>query len=477
MKYGRTFLIVGMGLFWISLEADRLIWAQDKLNVPPVVADGDRRAKLLILTPEAKGAFSGQEALLKEIYDLFVFDLSFSGAFKVFQENPQAAQVKKLDMDPNTFSYDDWRRFQVKEGSEQGSMVDYVMKSYVIPRSEGQFELDVLVYDIVNGNRPVGQAYGGAPNPPFPRKNLRMAGHKATAEIIRTLSEGQIVPITETRIAFVNYNTSKQTKEICVIDYDGWKDSLQQVTSFNSITLFPDWSPDGTELAYVSYKNNWTDCFIQSLAKGAVQTLAKFEGTNNTPRWCPDGQNLIFSLSMPRKTAELYMIPKSGKKPARLTNNDWNDLSPDVSPSGNQVAFVSDQVGTPQIYVMNIDGSGVRRMSYVNRKCESPFWSPVKVGSDYRIAFSGYFDNLQSDIYTALPDGTDQEMITDGKFENLNPTWSPNGRYIAFSSNRAGKHEIYIASCYSGVMLPNGEAFHRVTFLAGENLSPAWSPN
>lgn len=381
----------GIGFLLISLLVENL--AQAQLNIE-IRASGDYRAKILILTPEAKSSVSGQDAILKEIYDLLVFDLQFSGAFSVFEENPQAAQVKKLDLDPNSISYDDWRRFRIN-----GEMVDYVMKSVLVPRGEGQFELDVLVYDIVNGNRPIGQAYGGAPNPPFTRKSLRAAGHQATGFTIKKLTNDQVVPITETRIAFVNYNTSKQTKEVYLIDYDGWKDSLQRITNFNSVTLFPDWSPNGNELAYVSYKNNWTDCYIQNLSNGTVQPLAKFDGTNNTPRWCPDGQNLIFSLSMPKKAAELFMIPKSGQKPKRLTNNSWNDLSPDVSPSGDKIAFVSDQGGSPQIYVMGIGGGEARRISYVNRKCESPFWSPVKIGSDFRIAFSGYFDNQQSDIF------------------------------------------------------------------------------
>jgi TolB protein len=469
MKYVNRIMIFGVGLFLTSLITGN--FAQAQINVV-VKADSDNRGKLLVLTPEAKSPFSGQEDTLKEIYDLLVFDLTFSGAFHVFPENPQAAQVKKMDLDPNSISYDDWRRLRI-----DGEMVDYVMKSVLVPRGEGQFELDVLVYDIVNGNRPIGQAYGGAPNPPFTKKNLRAAGHQATGFTIKKLTNDQIVPITETRIAFVNYNTSKQTKEIYLIDYDGWKDSLQRITNFNSITLFPDWSPNGNELAYVSYKNNWTDCYVQSLSNGTVQSLAKFDGTNNTPRWCPDGQNLIFSLSMPRKTAELFMIPKSGQKPKRLTNNSWNDLSPDVSPSGNQIAFVSDQTGSPQIYVMSIDGGEARRISYVNRKCESPFWSPIKIGADYRIAFSGYYDNQQSDIYTSLPDGSDLQSLTEGRFENLNPTWSPNGRYIAFSSSRGGKHEIYIGPSVANAALPNGEAFYRVTYLAGENLSPSWSPN
>ena len=56
-----------------------------------------------------------------------------------------------------------------------------------------------------------------------------------------------------------------------------------------------------------------------------------------------------------------------------------------------------------------------------------------------------------------------------------NPTWSPNAQYIAFSSNMEGKSEIFIMSA-NGDLLPNGRRAHRVTYIAGDNVMPAWSP-
>lgn len=444
---------------------------ESTLPVPPVMG-GLEKPKMMVVKPTAREPFAGQEQTLQELNDLMVFDLGFSDAFRVYAETPQAAFLHRQDVERNAISYEDWRRLDVN-----GVMMDYIVKSELVPRGPGLFELDLMVYDLVDGVRVIGRAYGGPPHEPFARKNLRRAGHKATAEIISSLTQGQVKPITETRFAFVNYNPAKNIKEIYLIDYDGWKDSLQQITFFNSITNFPDWSPDGTELAYISYKNNWPDVFVHNLAQGKVIPAAQFKGTNNTPRWLPDGRNLIISMSA-YGNPELSIIPKEGtKQPRRLTHNNWPEVSPDVSPDGNRVAFVSNRVGSPQIYVMDMDGSNTQRISYVERKCESPFWSPVPVGGDYRIAFSGYYDNLQSDIYTVRPDGSDLQMLTDGKFENLNPTWSPDGQYIAFSSNRLGKHEIFIMPSTPNRLLPDGKKYYRVTSNPGENICPSWSPN
>ncbi|MFB3785393.1 MAG: hypothetical protein ACE15F_03395 [bacterium] len=444
---------------------------ESTLSIPPIMG-GLEKPKMLIVQPAVREPFAGQEQTVQELNELFLFDLGFSDAFRVFAETPPAAFLQRQDVERNNISYEDWRRLDVN-----GVMMDYIVKSELVPRGPGVFELDLMVYDLVDGVRVIGRAYGGPPHEPFARKNLRRAGHKATAEIISSLTQGQVKPITETRFAFVNSNTAKKIKEIFVIDYDGWKDSVQQITFFNSVTNFPDWSPDGNELAYISFKNNWPDVFVHNLAQGKVVPAAQFKGTNNTPRWLPDGRNLIFSMSA-YGNPELSIIPKEGtKQPRRLTNNNWPEVSPDVSPDGARVAFVSNRVGSPQIYIMDMDGSNTQRISYVERKCESPFWSPVPVGGEYRIAFSGYYDNLQSDIYTVRPDGSDLQMLTEGKFENLNPTWSPDGQYIAFSSNRLGKHEIFIMPSDPTRLLPDGKKYYRVTSLAGENVAPSWSPN
>ncbi|MBD3265171.1 hypothetical protein GF373_00745 [bacterium] len=440
------------------------------------VSKGQEKPMMLILKPIAKEAVSDQEAVIEELYKLFEFDLSFSGAFRVTTENAPAAYLKKQDEIAGTVDFKEWERLKV-----DNRPVVYLVKTYLVPRGAGLYELDVLVYDIAQGVRKIGTAYGADPHPAFNRKLLRTAGHQATADIIQTLSD--IEPITQTRLAFVNYNKTKRTKEIHLIDYDGWKESLTQLTYFNSVTIQPDWSPDGKKLSYVSFKDSQAaDCFIQEVATGKVTPFAHFVGTNQTPRWYPSGKQLALSLSA-EGNFEVYRMGLDEKKPKRLTFNPAIDEGPDVSPTGNQIAFISDRIGSPKVYVMDQDGTNQRRIVFLDRKCDTPMWSPVPVQyqteseSDYRIAFCGFYSSLQSDIFTVRPDGSDPRMLTDEKGDNQHPSWSPNGQYIAFASTRTGKSEIYIMSSDPDRLLPNGERFYRVTYVGGENLSPSWSPN
>lgn len=466
--------IVGFGLCLCFLP---LGYGQQAIQLNPITPEQSKPA-MIILKPDAKGAVTDQEKVISELYELLAFDLQFADTFSVSQETPQAAYLKQADIERGTMDFKEWGRIGV-----EGRKLDYLVKTVIVSRGEGLYELDLLVFDIQQGTRIIGTAYGANPHPAFNRKLLRIAGHQATGDIISTLTNGAVKPITKSRIAFINKNTTKNIKEIFLIDYDGWKDSLTQVTYFNSITLFPDWSPDGSELAYVSYKDsNAADAFIQHLASGKVSVLARFKNTNTTPRWCPDGKSLLISLSA-EGNFEIYKITPGSKNPKRLTFNRAIDEAPDMSPSGNQIAYISDRIGSPQVYIMDADGTNNRRISFIERKCDTPMWSPVPVQytsdgvADYRIAFTGFYSSLQSDIYTVLPDGKSAQMLTDGKADNQNATWSPNARYIAFSSNRTGKYEIYLMSSDPERLLPNGERFFRITYNAGDNLSPAWSPN
>lgn len=469
---------LGLGVAFIGLLlVSSLAFSQQVIQVPPVTG-GQAKPAMIILKPDVRGAVTEQASVVEELYKLLEFDLMFSDAFEVSVETAQAASIKQADAERGSMDFKEWARIGVN-----GQPLDYLVKTVVVSRGAGLYELDLLVFDIKQGVRLIGTAYGADPHPAFNRKLFRVAGHQATGDIISTLTNGEVKPITKSRIAFINQNVSKRVKELFLIDYDGWKDSLTQVTHFNSVTLFPDWSPDGTQLAYVSYKDsNAADAFIQHLASGKVSVLARFKNTNTTPRWCPNGKELLISLSA-EGNFEIYRLTPGSKNPKRLTFNKAIDEAPDMSPSGNQIAYISDRIGSPQVYLMDVDGTNNRRISFIERKCDTPMWSPEPVPyasdgvSDYRIAFTGFYSSLQSDIYTVLPDGKSARMLTDGRGDNQNASWSPNARYIAFSSNRSGKHEIYIMSSDPDRLLPNGERFFRLTYQPGENLSPAWSPN
>ena len=112
---------------------------------------------------------------------------------------------------------------------------------------------------------------------------------------------------------------------------------------------------------------------------------------------------------------------------------------------------------------MDMDTGKEERLTFEGKYNTSPVWSSMN-----RIAFSQILDGVVN-IYTINPDGTRLMRLTENQGNNEDPYWSPDGRYIIFSSDRSGKYNLYI-------MNANGQNQRRITFMEGEQTSPSWSP-
>jgi len=110
----------------------------------------------------------------------------------------------------------------------------------------------------------------------------------------------------------------------------------------------------------------------------------------------------------------------------RLTNHPAIDTGPSYSPDGQRITFESDRGGSQQIYVMNADGSALRRISFGEGRYGTPVWSP----RGDLIAFTRQGGGRFS-IGVMRPDGSGERILTEAYLDEA-PTWSPNGRVIMF---------------------------------------------
>ncbi len=270
--------------------------------------------------------------------------------------------------------------------------------------------------------------------------------------------------IAQTQIAYVS--SKGGNKEIWAMDYDGA--NQHQLTHLKSISLTPRWSPDATRIAftcYVPYRGvTSAQICIYSTDSDRLISFPRYRGSNSSPAWTPDGQQIAF-MSSQNGDPEIYIASTDGSKLKRLTFAAGVNTSPAFNPkTGKQMVFVSDRAGDPVLYLANSDGTDVQRldmpdMGYV----VDPAWSP----NGQLLAFSWRRPSGNFDIY--IMDIVNRQLVelTRDAGRNERPSWAPDGRHIVFESTRTGTRQIWS-------MLADGSEPRQLTY-EGQNESPNWS--
>jgi len=168
----------------------------------------------------------------------------------------------------------------------------------------------------------------------------------------------------------------------------------------------------------------------------------------------------------------IYVMDADGHGQHRLTEHDVSTASParllfQVEPAwsrdGTKIAFTSRRAGSFDVYVMNADGTGTKRLTSTKENDTHPTWAP----SDASIAFA-----RDSDIWVMDADGSNARRVSDPMAEESEPAWAPDGRWIAYVRREPGT-----ASREIWLMRPDGSQRHRLLPQTGTTTSPAWSPD
>ncbi len=216
--------------------------------------------------------------------------------------------------------------------------------------------------------------------------------------------------------------------------------------------------------------------FVSEVAGRGEFTLIEADGSGlrrplpgfsvDEAAWSPLGDGLVL-VSPTTGNGDLYWVNPAGKDLRRLTESEAPDWAPLWSPDGRRIAHVSGIGADAEIYLLNADGSGHRRLT------ENGVWDyPRSWSADGRTLLTETVPPGGRNIAIAILDVESGRIryLTDGRYSDGDPTWSPNGRQIAFSSDRDGNREIY-------VMDPDGTTVRRLTDHPAWDGHPYWSPD
>jgi TolB protein len=284
--------------------------------------------------------------------------------------------------------------------------------------------------------------------------------------------------VARTRITFVSDRNNesilgtvekRNVKEIYVTDYDGA--NQQRITTTRQLNVNPSWSSDARAIAYAAYRNNLApEIFVSFIYTGVLQNLTKgrfgLTGGASLPVFSPDGRQIVFHATAQGASApDLHVMNVDGSNLRRLTTHPDSDTTPTWSPSGTQIAFVSDRlgVGRQQIYVINADGSGLYRLPIPDSQVDRPTWAPAPHNEIAYSASTGPgFDIKVHELATGLT-----RQLTFGEGTNESPSYSPSGRHLTFTSTRSGNVQVFTIG-------RDGNGLRQIT-RAGNNQTPDWS--
>ncbi|HEX3799527.1 MAG TPA: hypothetical protein VH413_12580 [Verrucomicrobiae bacterium] len=238
----------------------------------------------------------------------------------------------------------------------------------------------------------------------------RVQAHRLADDVVLKLTG--VNGIASTKIAFKGTSVRGEG-EIYISDFDGY--NRQAITQDNVIVAAPCWVPGHFALYYTSYKMGSPDIFYQNLSTAERRNFAHYGGMNSSAA---------------------------------------------VSPDGRRVAMVLSKSGSPDIFVCDADGSGLKQLS-TTREASSPCWSP-----DGRwICFAARVAGRRA-LYKVPANGGQMERIpTSGISNPSEPDWSPDGKWIAFTA-QMGSFSICVVPSSGGSATP---------LVEGED--PSWSPN
>ena len=384
-------------------------------------------------------AWQGGGASPEDIAGVVDGDLTRSGQF---------APIGRADMlgRPSTEAevfYRDWRAINS----------EYLLIGRV--SVAGQMRIEYELFDVLRQTR----VHSGVETGPV--NESRMLGHRVADAVYEKLTG--IRGAFATRLLYVSVTRvpgGKDYSRLTLADSDGARPIV--LLESREPILAPAWSPDGTQIAYVSFETSRPAIYRQDLATGQREQLTNFKGLNGAPAWSPDGNTMAMVLSKDG-SPDIYLMDLASKRLTRLTRHYAIDTEPTWMPDGKSLLFTSDRGGRPQIYRYDLRSGTTERVTF-----EGTYNARARVAQDGRNVVlvhqqDGRFHIALLDLVTNRV-----QVLTSTELDE-SPSIAPNGSMVLYGTKHAGRGILAAVSVDGGVKF-------RLPAREGDVREPAWSP-
>ena len=421
---GRAACIALLALAYVAPAA-----AQLRLDITEGVKDA---------VPVAVVPFAGQpEGGANDVADVVSGDLRLSGRFAPLDR----ADIVSRPTRASDVRLEDWRLLKA----------DYVVVGEV-GADAGTVRFELI--NVRTGQQMLAEQLPVAGRP------LRAVAHQVSDLVYERLTG--IRGAFGTRLAYVAVEgrAPNRNYRLVVSDADGY--NPRTIAQSAQPMMSPAWSPDGQNLAYVSFEGGASAVYVQRLSSGERRRVSARSGVNGAPAWSPDGTRLALTLSRDGNL-DVYVLELATQALVRITTDEAIDTEAEWSPDGRTIYFTSDRAGNAQIYRVSVDDrSDVQRVTYTNGYNARPRVSPdgqslamVTLDRGYRIAVM----DLKARTLRVLTDGPQDES----------PSYAPNGAMLVYSTDARAARVL-------GLVSADGASKERLASERGNVREPAWSP-
>jgi TolB protein len=375
-----------------------------------------------------------------EISEIVSADLKNSGRFRLIE----SSSMGQLPRDISNIDYSYWL----------GKKINNVVMGTVIS-GLGKYQVNIQLFDIYGHSVLLNKQFVST------KGQLRHLAHRISDLIYQQLTGERGVFSTKIAYILAQKKSAKQVKySLMVADADGY--IPKQLLVSNEPIMSPAWSPDGKNIAYVSFEGRNSAIYVQNVATGSRHILSKHPGINGAPAWSPDGNSIALVLTL-TGYPKIYTIDLATSRLQQITDGASLDTEPSWSPDGKSIVFTSNNGGSPQIYQIFIGSKNPKRLSYHG-------------SYNARGVFTANGKNI---VMLNRDDGRFNIAVQDLKTGRLNilsdlginksPSVAANGSMVVYATIFDGRGVLGESSIDGKVKL-------RLPAQEGDVQDPAWSP-